>query len=192
MNVVLPREFRRKTFRATGPEGLRTGADYIASIKGDGRAVYIDGKLVEDVTTHPAFRSAIRSIARLYDIACDRANRELMTYTAPTGKPVLRCFQIPKSQSDLAARRGMSAKWAEATCGLMGRTPDHVASFFAGFVARKDVFAAGGQKFADNVEAFYTKMSDNHLYASYAIVPPQIDRSKPAHKQADPTLYAGV
>ena len=29
-------------------------------------------------------------------------------------------------------------------------------------------------------------------YASYAIVPPQIDRSKPAHKQSDPTLYAGV
>ena len=27
---------------------------------------------------------------------------------------------------------------------------------------------------------------------AYAIVPPQIDRSKPAHKQSDPTLHAGV
>src|SRR5260370_4638580 len=35
-------------------------------------------------------------------------------------------------------------------------------------------------------------MRDRHLYVSYAIVPPQIDRSKPAHKQSDPTLYAGV
>ena len=35
-------------------------------------------------------------------------------------------------------------------------------------------------------------MRDAHLYVSYAIVPPQIDRSKPAHKQSDPTLYAGV
>ena len=35
-------------------------------------------------------------------------------------------------------------------------------------------------------------MRDNHIYCSYAIVPPQIDRSKPAHKQSDPTLYAGV
>jgi len=35
-------------------------------------------------------------------------------------------------------------------------------------------------------------MRDQHLYVSYAIVPPQIDRSKPAHKQSDPTLYAGV
>ena len=46
--------------------------------------------------------------------------------------------------------------------------------------------------FADNLVAFFDHMRDNHLYASYAIVPPQIDRSKPAHKQSDPTLYAGV
>jgi 4-hydroxyphenylacetate 3-monooxygenase len=54
------------------------------------------------------------------------------------------------------------------------------------------VFATGGQPFADNVVRFYEKLRDNHLYCSYAIVPPQIDRSLPAHKQADPTLHAGV
>jgi 4-hydroxyphenylacetate 3-monooxygenase len=52
--------------------------------------------------------------------------------------------------------------------------------------------AGGGQNFADNVVKFYEHLRDNHLYASYAIVPPQIDRSKPAHRQSDPTLYAGV
>ena len=57
---------------------------------------------------------------------------------------------------------------------------------------RPSVLAAGGQRFADNVVAFYEHMRDNHLYAHYAIVPPQIDRSKPAHKQSDPALYAGV
>ena len=54
------------------------------------------------------------------------------------------------------------------------------------------IFAAGGQRFADNVVAFYEHLRDNHLYVSYAIVPPQIDRSRPAHLQSDPTLYAGV
>ena len=33
----------------------KTGAEHIASLR-DGRTVYIDGKLVADVTTHPAFR----------------------------------------------------------------------------------------------------------------------------------------
>ena len=54
------------------------------------------------------------------------------------------------------------------------------------------MFAAGGQQFADNVVRFYEHLRDNHRYVTYAIVPPQIDRSKPAHQQSDPTLYAGV
>ncbi|MGW1848408.1 4-hydroxyphenylacetate 3-hydroxylase N-terminal domain-containing protein [Streptomyces sp. NPDC001966] len=36
---------------------LMTGAEYLDSLR-DGRAVYVDGDRVEDVTTHPAFRNA--------------------------------------------------------------------------------------------------------------------------------------
>jgi len=172
---------------------MRTGAEYLRSLK-DGRGVFIDGERVADVTEHPAFRQAARSVANLFDIAADPALRERMTFASPrTGAPVWRAYQIPKSHDDLKARRLFSETWAESTFGLMGRTPDHVASFFAGYAAAPQVLAAGGnQKFADNVVAFYEFMRDNYIYASYAIVPPQIDRSKPAHKQSDPTLYAGV
>jgi 4-hydroxyphenylacetate 3-monooxygenase len=170
----------------------RTGADYLRSLR-DGRQVFVDGELVKDVTEHHAFRQAARSLAHLFDIAADPAMRERMTFASPrTGAPVLRAYQIPRTHADLKARRLFSEVWAEATFGLMGRTLDHVAGFFCGYAAVPSVFAAGGQQFADNVVAFYEKMRDNHLYASYAIVPPQIDRSKPAHKQSDPTLYAGV
>ena len=159
----------------------------------DGRAVWVEGERVKDVTKHKAFRGAAHSVARLYDIAAAPENRELMTFTSPrTGGPVHRGYQIPRSHADLRARRLFSEKWAEATFGLMGRTPDHVAGFFTGYAAVPEVFAKGGQKYADNVVAFYEKMRDEHLYVSYAIVPPQIDRSKPAHKQSDPALYAGV
>ena len=71
---------------------MRNGSDYIKAIKRDGRQVYLDGELVDDVTEHPAFRGAVRSVARLYDVAADPANRELMTFPSPkTGAPVLRC-----------------------------------------------------------------------------------------------------
>ncbi len=152
-----------------------------------------DGEIVRDVTTHPGFSAAVRSIARLYDIAADPANRKIMTFASPkTGQPVWRCYQIPKSIADLTSRRRMIERWAEATFGLMGRTPDHVAGFLTGFAANCGLFAAAGHRYADNVTRFYEYARDNHLYVSYAIVPPQIDRSKPAHKQSDPTLYAGV
>src|SRR5882672_4588449 len=171
---------------------MRTGSEYLRSLN-DGRQVFVDGERVKDVTTHLAFREAVRSIAKLYDIAAAPEMRERMTFVSPkTGEPVLRAYQIPRSHADLKAKRLFSETWAEATFGLMGRTPDHVGGFFTGFAAVPGVFAAGGQQFADNVVRFYEHLRDNHLYASYAIVPPQIDRSKPAHKQSDPTLYAGV
>jgi 4-hydroxyphenylacetate 3-monooxygenase len=173
--------------------GLRTGAQYLDEIRDDGRQVIYDGEVVSDVTTHPAFRGAARSLAGLWDTAAAPENRELMTYTSPkTGKPVLRCYHVPETPEDLRPRRRMLQRWAEQTFGLMGRTPDHVAGFFSGFAAKPSFFAAAGQAYADNLTAFYEYARDNHLYISYAIVPPQIDRSKPSHQQSDPTLCAGV
>ncbi|HEX4238694.1 MAG TPA: 4-hydroxyphenylacetate 3-hydroxylase N-terminal domain-containing protein [Xanthobacteraceae bacterium] len=171
---------------------MRTGAEYLRSLK-DGRRVFVDGERVKDVTTHPAFSGAARSIANLYDIAAAPELRERMTFASPkTGAPVQRGWQIPRSHADLRARRLFSETWAEATFGLMGRAPDHVAGFFVGYASTPQFFASAGQQFADNLVAFYEFMRDNHIYCTYAIVPPQIDRSKPAHQQSDQTLYAGV
>ena len=76
---------------------LRTGDEYLRSLN-DGRQVFVDGEKVADVTGHPAFREAARSVARLYDIAAAPENRELMTFASPrTGEPVLRGYQIPRN-----------------------------------------------------------------------------------------------
>ncbi len=176
-----------------GARSLRTGKQYLASLKEDGRQVFLDGEPVKDVAGHPAFRRAAESIAALYDAAADPANRDEMTYPSPAGgNPVHRAWQVPKTADDLAAKRRFHERWAEASFGLMGRTPDHVASFFCGYAAKPSVFAAHGRQWADNVVRFYEYARDNHVYLSYAIVLLQIDRSKPPHRQADPTLHAGV
>jgi 4-hydroxyphenylacetate 3-monooxygenase len=171
---------------------MRSGEDYLRSLK-DGRCVYADGERVADVTAHPAFRQAPRSIAHLFDMAAAAEYRERMTYPSPaSGAPVWRAWQIPRSHADLRAKRLAAETWAEASFGLMGRTPDHVAGFIAGYAAKPDLFATAGRAFADNLLKIYQRLRENHLYVTYAIVPPQIDRSKPAHLQKDPTLHAGV
>jgi len=64
--------------------------------------------------------------------------------------------------------------------------------FLRANAAKPSVFAEARQATsAENVVAHHEFARDNHLYLSYAIVPPQIDRSKPAHKQSDATLHAG-
>src|SRR5512146_2023718 len=111
----------------TGVRAMRTGAEYLAAIKEDGRQIFYEGECIRDVTSHPAFAGAAKSLAHLWDVAADPANSALMTVPSPsTGAPVLRCYEIPRTAADLAARRAMSTRWAEETFGLMGRTPDHV------------------------------------------------------------------
>jgi 4-hydroxyphenylacetate 3-monooxygenase len=155
---------------------MRTGNEYLASLA-DGRNVFIDGARVDDVSAHPAFREAARSIARLFDLP---------------GAPLRDAYLIPRSGADLTRRREALWQLAEASFGFMGRGPEHVAGFFAAFAGAKSVFARGPERLYQNVVRFYERMRDESLYVAYTIVPPQIDRSKPAHQQADPTLYAGV
>lgn len=170
----------------------RSGKDYVEGLN-DGRSVFIDGERVEDVATHPAFRGAVRSVAHQYDVANDPANRSVTTFPSPeTGEPVNVSYMIPRSTEDLVARRKGLRLLSEQNFGLMGRSPEHAAGFLAGFAAAPDFFARSGAQFAENVQAFYRFARDNDIYAAYTVIPPQIDRSKPAHQQADPHLYAGV
>ena len=172
---------------------LRTGENFLGDLRASERTVFVNGERIANVADHPAFSGAARTLARLLDYAAAPDNRERMTFTSPdTGGPVWRCFQIPRSHADLRAKRLAAEGWAEQSFGLMGRTPDHVANFFAGYAATPAFFEQGGKNFAENVLNFYRHVRDNHKYIAYAIVPPQIDRSRPAHQQADPTLYAGV
>src|ERR1700730_9550260 len=99
----------------------RTGADHIASLR-DGRTVYIDGQLVPDVTTHPAFRNAVRSAGALYDFQAKPENIELMTF-APEGssRRVNRAWQMPRSYEEMVLRRKALQAWARVHYGFMGR-----------------------------------------------------------------------
>ena len=171
---------------------VRTGSEYIAGLK-DGRQILLDGKVVDDVTTHPAFAGVVQSVAKIYDYVADPANRDAQTFPSPaTGEPVNLSYLIPRSEGDLRRRRIAIRNISELSYGLVGRAPEHVAGFISGWAGRKDVFGRGGQVYADRIEAFHAYVRDNDLYCTYAIVPPQIDRSKPAHQQEDPFLYAGV
>src|SRR5437899_3120706 len=149
---------------------MRSGAQYLGSLK-DARRVYVDGAAVPDVVAHPAFRGVTATVASLYDYALDSANG--MTFTEPTsGVRANKVFMIPRSRDELRARREAIDRWARLTNGLLGRSPDHVAGFIAGFAAAPDVFAHGRDAFGDHVLRFYRKIVEEDLYVAYVIIPP--------------------
>jgi 4-hydroxyphenylacetate 3-monooxygenase len=171
---------------------MRTGREFLESLH-DGRAVYLDGERVTDVTSHPAFAEPIRQVATMYDLARERWDPDTTTYVEPaTGSRTSAMWLIPRSAADLALRRHIHRAWSECSFGVMGRTADSGASILAGFAGTPDVFARGGKQFAENLLRFYSRARDEDLFIPYAVVPPQGDRSKPAHKQREPFLYAGV
>src|SRR6202040_955206 len=79
---------------------LATGSEKLERMR-DGRVVYIGAERVDDVTSHPAFRNGARTIAALYDLKADPAQRDLFTFEdngERIGLQWLRC----RTREDLA------------------------------------------------------------------------------------------
>src|SRR5207237_407526 len=82
--------------------------------------------------------------------ARSEATRPVTTYVDPaTGERHGAMWLIPRTADDLEARRRVHRFWAEASYGLMGRTPDHVACVLTAFAGAQPFFARGGARFAD-------------------------------------------
>jgi 4-hydroxyphenylacetate 3-monooxygenase len=163
----------------------KTGADHIKSLK-DGRAVYLDGTRVDDVTCHLAYRNAVASAALLYDYQSRPENLELMTF-APEGgsNRVNRCWQMPRSYDELVRRRKALQAWAQVSYGFMGRSPDHVASTLIGQRMGLEIFTKHGPARAKALDNYVGYATRNDLFLTYVIVNPQADRSKDWGEQAD-------
>jgi 4-hydroxyphenylacetate 3-monooxygenase len=169
----------------------KTGQQHVQSLR-DGRAVYLDGAKIDDVTVHPAYRNAVASIAALYDFQNAPANRELMTFATDTGGRANRIWQLPTSYPELVERRRALVAWMELHAGYLGRAPDHVASCISGMYMGLDQFEAYDPKRAAALADYYRFARDSELYLTYVIINPQADRSKTADQQADPFLTCGV
>ena len=162
----------------TGMTTCKTGAEHIKSLK-DGRTVYIDGKLVADVTEHPAFRNSVKSAAMLYDFQAKPENGELMTFV-PDGsnRRVNRSWQMPRNYSEMVQRRKAMQAWAALSYGFMGRSPDHLASALVGQRMGIDVFEKHGADRAKALRDYFEEASRNDYFLTYVIINPQAERTK--------------
>ncbi|HUN44368.1 MAG TPA: 4-hydroxyphenylacetate 3-hydroxylase N-terminal domain-containing protein [Acetobacteraceae bacterium] len=159
-----------------------TGAEYMQSLR-DGREVYIDGERVADVTTHPAFRNSVRSIARLYDALHDPAQQAVLTCPTDTGSGgyTHRYFRVPRSRDDLVAAQGAIAAWSRMTYGWMGRTPDYKAAYTNTLGGNPDYYGP----YAANARVWYKRAQETVPFMNHAIVNPPVDRHLPAEKAKD-------
>ena len=150
---------------------LKTGSEHLEQLR-DGRVVYIGGEKVEDVTTHPAFRNAARTVAGLYDMK--RADPGMSFEEG--GERFSIYFLKARTRDDLARRTLGHRRIADFTYGMFGRSPDHVASFVTGMALKPDELKAPFAR-PDNLLKYYDDARKADSYVVYAVVPPQAARN---------------
>jgi len=151
---------------------LKSGEDHLEALR-DGRVVYVGGERVEDVTRHPAFRNAARTVASLYDLKRQPEMRDTLSFEEE-GERFSMYFLLPRSREDLLRRTRAHKAIADRTHGLFGRSFDHVASFITGMALRSDVLDSGTSRahsYGDNLRLYYRALRHADSYVAYAVLP---------------------
>ena len=102
----------------------RTGAQFLAGLKDD-RELWLRGEKIENAAEHPELAGAAHAMARLFDLQHEHAD-VCLEPDPETGELVNVSHMIPRSKEDLLRRRRCLKVFAEASVGLMGRSPDYI------------------------------------------------------------------
>jgi 4-hydroxyphenylacetate 3-monooxygenase len=101
-----------------------------------------------------------------------------MTYPSPSsGERVGLSFIVPRTRAELERRGEMMLRWARATCGMMGRSPDFMNVTFAAWGGAAEYFAQGQPAFADNVRRYYEYIREHDLTLTHALINLQRSRT---------------
>ena len=157
----------------------KTGAEHIKSLK-DGRTVYIDGKLVGDVTEHPAFRNAVAFRRRASMTSRRTENPELMTFQ-PNGsdRRVNRGWQMPRElRRDWCSGAKRCRPGRQLVCGFSAARRIMSRPRWSASAMGIEVFRKHGADARQGVRRLFRLRQQNDLFLTYVIVNPQADRSQ--------------
>jgi 4-hydroxyphenylacetate 3-monooxygenase oxygenase component len=167
---------------------IRTGQQYLAGLN-DGREVWYDGQRVENVASFAPFRAAVQSTAMLYDLQHDSRFADVLSVESPElGERIARPYEFPRTREDLRLKREAYIVWAEATCGMMGRSPDFMNVMVAALAAKRSFFAEAAPARAEAIVNYHRHLAHHDLFLTHALLDPQLDKGKLRHQQSDPGI----
>ncbi len=154
----------------------RTGEQFLKGLRGD-REVWVEGRRVADVVSHPAFTGAAHALAEVFDLQHKHADRCLVP-DPETGELINASHLIPRSRDDLRKRHDCLTAIAEYSVGLMGRTPDYMNVTYAGFAGRAEEWAINGNEAgAERLVAYQKKLRREDISLTHTIIQPTIDKA---------------
>jgi 4-hydroxyphenylacetate 3-monooxygenase oxygenase component len=157
----------------------RAGKQFLDRLRRTKRALWVEGERVDDVTTHPALAGAAQTLAGVFDRQHAFPD-ECLVSDPETGEPINVGHMIPRSVDDLKRRNRGLARIAEATVGLMGRTPDYMSVKFASFASRWTDWLGADEKNAagaHNLVRFQKRIAREDVSLTHTIIHPTIDKA---------------
>jgi len=172
------------------PRPIRSGAEYIESLRNRKLAVYLFGELVAEPVDHPIIRPSINAVAETYDLAL--RNPALAAAHSPyTGGPVNRFLHIATSPEDLVMQNKMQRRLGQLTGTCFQRCVG-MDAFNALHSVTFDIDRARGTAYHQRLRDFIAFAQRQNLVIGGAMTDVKGDRSKPPHEQADPDLFVHV
>ena len=169
---------------------IRTGEDYINSLRGRKLKVHLFGELVDDPVEHPLIRPSINAVAETYDLAV--REEELATaQSSITGQRVNRFLHIAESAQDLVLQNKMQRKMGQntGTCfqrcvGMDALNALHSTTF--------EIDEKHGTNYHQRLLDFIKMVQTENFVIGGAMTDPKGDRSKGPTEQVDPDLCLHV
>jgi 4-hydroxyphenylacetate 3-monooxygenase len=170
------------------------GKQYVERINQLKANVWVDGKLVTgDISEHPAFKGAINSQAKLYDLQHDKKIKDIMTYQSPASKKFVGTSYLqPKTKEELKKRREMTQQWAQLTHGMMGRSPDYMNTVLMAFASSAELLRGTENCFPENIISYYEYVREHDLSLTHTFIDPQVNRIQFYYEQNDEPIAAKI
>ena len=169
---------------------IRTGAEYIESLRGRNLKVYLFGELVKEPVDHPMIRPSINAIAATYDLAVE--NPELATaYSSISGKSVNRFLQVTESVDDVVLQNKMQRKLGQLTGTCFQRCVgmDAINSLFSVTYEMDEKYKTN---YHQRLKDFIKYVQEENLVIGGAMTDPKGDRSKGPSEQEDPDVFVHI
>jgi len=169
---------------------IRTGKEYIDSLRGRKLKIFLFGEEIKDPVEHPIIRPSINAVAETYDLAV-REEELASAQSSISGKRVNRFLHIAESAQDLVFQNKMQRKMGQntGTCFQRCVGMDAINSLHS---TTYEIDEKYGTKYHKRLLDFIKLMQNENFVIGGAMTDPKGDRSKGPAEQADPDMFVHV
>src|SRR5579871_4845924 len=171
--------------------GLRTPEEYKQSLR-DGRAVYLRGQKVADVTKDPVIGIAVEHVCIDYRMAEDPKYRGLAVMRDGSGE-YSRYYHLPRNADDLLKRSNLIAASTREGATLVVLIKEiGTDALLALHIIGERLAASGKPEYRERIHKYYRECRDNDLAVAVAQTDVKGDRALGPTQQDHPDYYVRI